>query len=84
MKQYSAKRSKQIYKYKAIRYEYLHMHPLCGRCGGMASEIHHRKGRSGEMLNDTKFFMPVCRDCHNWIESNPTKAKENGYSISRL
>jgi hypothetical protein len=42
------------------------------------------KGRSGELLMDSRFFVAVCRNCHEWIENHPVEAKELGYSISRL
>tara|TARA_Y100000592_G_scaffold37730_1_gene59702 strand:+ start:1052 stop:1198 length:147 start_codon:yes stop_codon:yes gene_type:complete len=32
---------------------------------------------------DVDTWLPVCRNCHTWIENNPVDAKELGFSISR-
>lgn len=61
------------------------------------TDIHHVKGRSSTayadqwaeekgvpLLLDTRFFLPVCREAHTWIEVHPTEAKEQGYSKDRL
>lgn len=53
-------------------------------CCRYAQEVHHRKGRLGDLLTDTKYFLAVCGICHNKIELQPKWAKENGYSVSRL
>ena len=84
MKQYSAKRSKQMREYKKIRVEFLEANPLCERCGGIATTVHHKKGRMGELIINTEYFLPACMPCHEWIETHPGEAKEKGYSISRL
>jgi hypothetical protein len=42
------------------------------------------KGRIGNLLTDPKYFLAVCRQCHNWIEEHPKEAKELGYSVSRI
>lgn len=56
---------------------------ICSVCKGEATDIHHMKGKIGLLLNDTRFFLSVCRQCHDKIESNPNWAKENGYSLDR-
>jgi len=61
----------------------------------MDSDIHHKMGRTGyadkwardndiSLLIDARFFLAVSRTDHQWIELNPVKAKELGYSYSRL
>ena len=84
MKQYSTKRKKQVRQYNNLALEYLTKNPLCEKCGMVASTIHHKKGRMGELLTDVKYFMSACMDCHNWIEDHPREAKEKGYSLKRL
>ena len=84
IKVYNSKRSRQVTAYKKVRYDFLMANPICEVCGGMATEIHHVKGRMGELLINPDYFLAVCRKCHDNIESNPTWAKENGYSLSRL
>jgi len=53
-------------------------------CSTAATEIHHKKGRIGNLLIDSKFFLGVCRNCHDIIENQPNLAKELGFSESRL
>jgi len=43
-----------------------------------ASEPHHSRGKIGKLLFDTRFFIPVCRTAHNWIDANREKARELG------
>ncbi len=84
MNHYSKKRAKQVREYNSLIVEYLRENPDCGRCGDPAGTIHHKKGRMGEMLLNTKYWMPACIDCHSWIEAHPKEAKEKGYSLNRL
>jgi len=84
MKVYSAKRSRDIYEYKKVRRKYLNEHPNCVRCYKPATDVHHRKSRRGDLLLDVKYFISVCRTCHQYIEEHPDYAKKYGYSISRL
>ena len=80
----STKRQKQYREYLKLRRGHLKNNPECYCCGFQATEIHHRKGRVGELLTDTTTFISLCRSCHHWIESHPLEAKEKGYSLSRL
>lgn len=78
---------KEDREYLKRRAKYLQEHPVC-QCGaigctGVATEIHHRKGR-GIWLLVVKFFLAVCRHCHDKIEAEPAWAKENGYSLDRV
>ena len=84
MKPYSTKRGKQVREYNKLRIEYLIENPDCKKCGEPAGTIHHKKGRMGEMLLNTKYWMSACMDCHVWIEDNPEEAKKLGYSLNRL
>lgn len=73
--------------YSAQRLVYLKNHRICEaaltNCTFEATDIHHMKGRS-EYLLDEKFFLPVCRSCHSFIEENPAYAKSKGLSLDRL
>ena len=44
-----------------------------------ATEIHHRAKRRGEMLNDERNWLAVCRHNHERIEQNKSWARANGY-----
>ena len=79
----SKNQKKRLEKYQKKRDEYLKNHPVCEVCGNKpATEIHHRKGREGNNL--FQYFLAVDRECHTWIENNSEKAKEKGWSISRM
>lgn len=43
-----------------------------------ATEVHHKHGRIGAWLNATAWWVPVCREAHNWIHSHPKEARELG------
>lgn len=70
--------------YNKQREVFLKDNPACGVCCGIASQVHHKRGRIGKDLNDKRYWLPVCPDCHRWIEEHPEVAKEMGYSESRL
>jgi hypothetical protein len=88
MKKTSNKRAKQEREYKQNRLKYFENNPFCEaratqNCGFKASEIHHRQGRNGDRLNDTAFFMAVCRSCHNYIHNNPAESYLKGWLIRK-
>ena len=70
----SAKRRRVSALYRSIRAEYLTKNPKCKVCHGDASQIHHKAGRVGDKLNDTKDFLAVCFCCHRKIHDNPAWA----------
>lgn len=82
----SAKKKHGLKEYKKVRADYLAKHPLCqvDGCRRFASDIHHKKGKIGELLCDASHFLAVCRTCHQRVELQPNWAKEMGYSESRL
>ena len=82
----SKKREAQNREYLGLRKGYFYNNPLCEvkLCDNLATEIHHKKGRIGKLLTDVGNFLAVCRECHTKIELNPTWAKQQGYSKSRL
>ena len=80
----STKRAKQLKEYFKLRADYLEEHRLCGVCKtAKATDIHHRKGRTGARLNDTTFFVAVCRQCHDEIHHNPKWAYETGLLLTK-
>lgn len=54
------------------------------RVQGIELDIHHKRGKIGDLLVDTRYFLPVCRACHNFLHDNPKIAKELGFSEDRL
>jgi hypothetical protein len=81
----SQKRKKQDLAYSKLRKRYLEEHSLCNvkvtGCTSMASDIHHTYAGSNRavyyLIQST--WMPVCRNCHNWIHGNPAEARIMNY-----
>lgn len=84
-------------KYSRIRKEFLSKkeNQKCPVTNKQTIEIHHKMGKIGyadewarlndvPLLIDERFFLAVSRDGHNYIEANPTKAKEKGWSVKRI
>ncbi len=88
MRRLSKKRAKQYRDYSKVRKDFLLENPYCQAripgCMIEATEVHHSKGKIGDMLTDINNFVAICRSCHGWVETHPAKAKEMGLSKSRL
>ena len=52
-------------------------------CKNDADQVHHQRGRTGPLLLDTTWWLPVCGNCHRRITDDSNWAIENGYSYSR-
>jgi hypothetical protein len=48
-----------------------------------ATEIHHKRGRTGERLNDETYWMAVSATGHNWIHKHPGEAYAKGWMVKR-
>lgn len=83
----SNKQSRLIKEYLKEREIYLKKHPLCKAnltdCTKIATDVHHTKGR-GVWLLETISWLPVCRTCHQWIETHPEEARKLYFSQLRL
>lgn len=73
--------------YAKARKLYLSEHPYCearlASCTGAATEVHHKKGRTGDLLTDPTYFMAVCHTCHMEIEEMGAEVYERGFKIKR-
>lgn len=81
--------------YKGIMEMFKVTHPHCavhpvrypeliGRGVRIGTEdVHHKRGKEGDLLYDVRYFLAVCRKCHTWIHDNPELAYEQGWSLSR-
>lgn len=79
----SQKRQKQNALYRQVKADYMKSK---GRCcefcrRAPATDIHHKAGRTGNLLCAVEYFAAVCRPCHDWIHANPKEATERGYII---
>jgi hypothetical protein len=49
-----------------------------GKTPRPTKDPHHRRGRAGNLRMAIETWTAVCRECHNYIESNKAWAKEHG------
>lgn len=52
-------------------------------CNGQLEQVHHRKGRDGELLTNPEYLLGVCYPCHSYIHANPSESYERGWMIRR-
>lgn len=78
--------------YRPIAEMFKLIHPRCQCCTvveafelrvariqpGFTDDVHHKFGREGLMLFDTRHWLAVCRTCHGWIHAHPTASKMLG------
>lgn len=46
-------------------------------------EIHHKRGRAGRLLLDTRHWLAVSRDGHRWIHDHPLEARMRGWMCAK-
>lgn len=84
----SEKQLQRLAKYRKVRDQFMKDHPQCQArlkgCTIKATDIHHARGKVGDLLTDKRYFKALCRDCHSYLEVHPNEAKEKGFSLSRL
>lgn len=69
----------KLYRTKT-RIEFLLSHPKCQVCGKRKStQVHHKRGKRGPLLNDVRHFLAVEMECHDWITNHTTEAREQGF-----
>ena len=51
---------------------------LCGQASHLCEDVHHTRGRAGTLLLDERFWLPVCRGAHRFIQENPAEARRLG------
>lgn len=89
MKQVSKKRAKKNREYDKIRREvYERSDGRCEinatwSCSGMCEEVHHKQGRIGDRMLDMEKMAGICRNCHDFINSNPALAYDRGWMLRR-
>lgn len=85
IKKITQKRAAQTVEYTKLRREYLALYPVCEvpECNLKATEIHHQKGKTNDLLLDTNYFMSVCHGHHKVFTEHSKEAIEKGYSVLR-
>jgi hypothetical protein len=83
----SKKRKAILSQYSRMRVEFLTLRPHCEAgpvlakvtnhptCTSSATQVHHMKRRGPYMLV-TPTWLPVCANCHQWIETHANVARE--------
>lgn len=81
--------------YKKAREEFLSTHNSCevkipgclipnDSYSNEGMQVHHKKGRLGNLLWDKRYFLAICANCHRFITDHNEIAMSNGWSLSRL
>ena len=74
----SPARLKELRRYRTMARKFIEQHPRCEGCGKQANQIHHKRGRSGKLLCDVRFWLTVCAKCHECIHWHPDAARRAG------
>lgn len=70
--------------YAVIRKTYLLEHPICEVCKtAWSDQVHHVRGRSGELLFATKYFKAMCFKCHDATHRYPEVSRRAGLLAQR-
>lgn len=85
IKPVSEKRKAENLVYSELRRVFLNLpeNKVCPVTGQPTTDVHHKKGRIGTLLLDTKYWLAVSREGHIKIEENPEWAYEKEFSIKR-
>lgn len=82
LKRVSAKRAKENREYTERRRLFLLDHPWCEvNPLEPATDVHHRDGREGSLLNREELWMAVSRRSHDWIHQHPNEARNRGWLV---
>lgn len=86
IKQVSDKRKIENLKYSAQRIVFLGKpeNQKCPITGKPTTDVHHMRGRVGNLFLDERYWIALSREGHRYVEENPEWAKEQGYSLNRL
>ena len=73
-----------IYKSERIKFLMLPENKICPITKQATTDVHHKRGRLGDLYLDKRYWVALSREGHKYVEEHPEWAKENGYSLSRL
>lgn len=82
VKKVSDKRKEQNTLYSQARATWI-IGKRCACCGDPATEVHHKAGRTNDLLLEKKYWLPVCNGCHRLITEDSAWAVKEGYSLPR-
>ena len=47
-------------------------------CCNNKVDVHHTRGRAGDLLLDARYWLPLCRAHHDWVGRWPDEARRMG------
>jgi hypothetical protein len=47
-------------------------------CIRRTAQIHHMRGQNWRVMNDTRYWMGLCAEHHQWITDHQTEARKRG------
>lgn len=72
-------------EYNKLKKEYLSKYVRCVVYPNRAStQIHHTRGRLGDMLCNIKWWLPLSWEGHRWIHDNPAEARLRGFDFNKF
>jgi len=82
----SKKRQAENLQYQVLRKKFLEKpeNKICPITGQPTTDVHHKKGRVGKLFLDTKYWIALSREGHQYVEENPNWAKDHFFSLKRL
>lgn len=82
--QVSSRQRKRLSRYAALKAEWLrvfHSNGICD-CGCWKKsdrlDVHHTRGRAGQLLLDWRHWRALRRECHDWVAAHPVEARRRG------
>lgn len=76
--------AEKMREYTKKRKVFLAKHPTCAVFPNLKSvEVHHKKGRAGDLLLDETYWLAVSEEGHRKIHDYPVWAAENNFKILR-
>lgn len=74
-------------QYAKRRPIWLRLKGRCDRCFARDTQrrlqVHHIRGRLGQLLVDERFWACLCNKCHQWVHANPDAARKAGLLAER-
>jgi hypothetical protein len=84
----SAQQKERDKEFRPIHDRFMRTHKECmirqEGCLVKTTELHHGKGKIGDLLFDEQWLVAACLPCHRWAELHPVDAKVLGISFDRL
>ena len=81
LKQSTKTRAKRdLYNREAKKWKALTENSTCRfpGCKKPTTDVHHSRGRAGSLLLDKRFWIPLCREHHDWVGVNMGAARKLG------